>query len=771
MKKILLSLTSLLILVAMVLVITSCDDRTTDLPIYSIDGIFVSSETIYADNNNETYAEVSVKIVDDSDIPVEGEVVTFSCNVGNIEGSATTNSQGLAIVKFYDVGVIETANIVATYNEESATTQIEIIAIPSYYIDQMIATPDTIFADDNITYSTISVIVKDNDGFNVADEQVSFLSDIGNLITLATTNENGIAETTFWDVGDLGTATIEAFVGDQSASVNVEIIETPAIESVDLTVVPMILVNQVTQIRAECLNNLGEIPSDGTLINFSTNMGYFVDAEGNAIGTLYQTTIQNGIATLNMNAGTESGVCNVSAYIGEVIATESITVLPGNPVNMILVPSTDTVPVNGEDVLITAEVFDRYYNHVADGVDVAFTTTIGSIGELTYTTGGFTETTFSPGISSGIAIIEAVADSAQTSTAISVVSDAVHHIEFASTNLLEMSVQGTGGLESVDLQVNLFDMNGNFVSEPYTVYFELVSAPNGTTISESAASVNGIANVAVNSGIEPGTIIVRAYIDEYIFATRSQIVIHAGPAASVDFGIGEFNSGEEFGSGLWRVGVSALVNDIYGNPVANGTGVWFSVYGDAGETEISWANIIAQAGVGNVSVDGDSLPGVAFTALTYDGSHTNDEIYVKANIGDDDFYGWLALPLNQPVIDMVPVPAHVDFYLNGNNGQDLTAEIDIVVTDSQGNFIHDALIQLYGDRGIFQYSAGYTQGSDYHIVKTDAAGYAKAIIEFQVEEVAPAVPPPGQQTVQLNGTILGTETMDQTTIILLNYQQ
>ncbi|MBT7469715.1 MAG: hypothetical protein HN692_04830, partial [Candidatus Cloacimonetes bacterium] len=135
MKKILLSLTSLLILVAMVLVITSCDDRTTDLPIYSIDGIFVSSETIYADNNNETYAEVSVKIVDDSDIPVEGEVVTFSCNVGNIEGSATTNSQGLAIVKFYDVGVIETANIVATYNEESATTQIEIIAIPSYYID------------------------------------------------------------------------------------------------------------------------------------------------------------------------------------------------------------------------------------------------------------------------------------------------------------------------------------------------------------------------------------------------------------------------------------------------------------------------------------------------------------------------------------------------------------------------------------------------------------------------------------------------------------
>jgi len=771
MKKILLSLTSLFVLVAMVFIITSCDNRTTDLPVYSIDGITVTSDSIYADNNDETYSEISVKIVDESDIPVEGETVFFSSNVGNIDGEAVTNSQGLAIVKFYDVGNVETANIVATYNEESVTTQIDIIALPSYHLEQMTAIPDTIFADNNITYSTISVIVKDNDGFNVTDEQVSFLSDIGNLITLATTNENGIAETTFWDSGDLGIATIEAFVGNQSASVTVEIIETPAIASIELTVVPMVLVNQITQIRAECLNSLGEIPSDGTLINFTTDMGYFVDAEGNTIGTLYQTTIQNGIATLNMNAGTESGVCNVTATIGELVTAESITILPGNPVNMILVPSTDTVPVNGEDVVITAEVFDRYYNHVADGVDVAFTTTIGSIGELTYTTDGFTETTFSPGITSGIAIIEAVADSAQTSTAISVVSDAVHHIEFASTNLLEMSVQGTGGLESVDLQVNLFDMNGNFVSEPYTVYFELVSAPNGTTISDSAASVNGIANVAVNSGIEPGTVIVRAYIDENIFATRSQIVIHAGPAASVDFGIGEFNSGEEFGSGLWRVGVSALVNDIYGNPVANGTGVWFSVYGDVDETEISWANVVAQAGVGNVSVDGDSLPGVAFTSLTYDGSHTNDDIYVKANIGDDDFYGWLTLPLNQPVIDMVPVPAHVDFYLNGNTGQDLSADIDIVVTDSQGNFIHDSLIQLYADRGVFQYSAGYTQGSDYHIVKTDADGYAKAVIKFQVEEVPPGTQYPSQQSVQINGTILGTETMDQTTIILLNYEE
>jgi Secretion system C-terminal sorting domain len=70
------------------------------------------------------------------------------------------------------------------------------------------ADPDTIFFDDNFTYSTIQVFVADDDDNPVPDVWVYFDSDIGNLLHSIQTDENGIAETDFWESGDLGVANI-----------------------------------------------------------------------------------------------------------------------------------------------------------------------------------------------------------------------------------------------------------------------------------------------------------------------------------------------------------------------------------------------------------------------------------------------------------------------------------------------------------------------------------------------------------------------------------
>ncbi|MBC8415092.1 MAG: hypothetical protein H8E11_01540, partial [Candidatus Cloacimonetes bacterium] len=73
------------------------------------------------------------------------------------------------------------------------------------------AVPDTIYADDdNATYATIHVLVKDSNNFIVNEQRVNFGTNLGNIIAFDITDSTGIASVEFWDNGLPGTATIVA---------------------------------------------------------------------------------------------------------------------------------------------------------------------------------------------------------------------------------------------------------------------------------------------------------------------------------------------------------------------------------------------------------------------------------------------------------------------------------------------------------------------------------------------------------------------------------
>ncbi|MFA7543564.1 MAG: hypothetical protein WCY84_04245, partial [Candidatus Cloacimonadaceae bacterium] len=80
-------------------------------------------------------------------------------------------------------------------------------------IHKMFASPDTIYADHNITYSTITVEVRDGEGFGVPNQVVQFKAyPIGRILSYVSTDSTGIAKSTFWDDGESGVATITAIV-------------------------------------------------------------------------------------------------------------------------------------------------------------------------------------------------------------------------------------------------------------------------------------------------------------------------------------------------------------------------------------------------------------------------------------------------------------------------------------------------------------------------------------------------------------------------------
>jgi len=100
------------------------------------------------------------------------------------------------------------------------------------------AVPDTIYADNNITYSTVSVKVEDENEQPVVGVQINFSSTIGNMIYHVQTNDDGIAESHLWDSGEVGTAYINASRGGQVLSTTVTIL--PVVDSPETTIPDLI---------------------------------------------------------------------------------------------------------------------------------------------------------------------------------------------------------------------------------------------------------------------------------------------------------------------------------------------------------------------------------------------------------------------------------------------------------------------------------------------------------------------------------------------------
>ncbi len=454
---------------------------------------------------------------------------------------------------------------------------------PENYQMTLHAVPETIYRDNNVTSSTITAIVKDNNDFAVAGEVVKFRTDIGSILGSITTDSSGVAESTFWDSNDLGLATIEAFCGDASAQTQVNIIEP----------------------------------------------------------------VNNQVASI----------------------------------------AFDNAPMN-------------------------------------------------------------------------------------------IQVQGTGGQESGLLRAYLHDLNGNIIDTDQTVFFFLVNHPmgtliNGQTTSDSVSAQGGSAAVVISSGTSSGIVRVRAStFTEFgvlVSAEKSNIIIHSGPPNSVDFSISGDNSGEDMGGGLWRVEVSALLTDGYGNPVDSGTAVFFSLPEDP-----DFASVQANSYVCNENANGDTLEGTAFTYLAYEGTMTNDYVMVQVETGEFSDTDSLRLPIQNPYIDITVTPAHIDWDESNpyNPPDDQVATARVIVKDAQNNPINNQRVIFSSSLGEPVDMGTDDDNDDYTEItgQQNENGLVLKEIEFHRYECpAPGPAGPGMTSCTITATILGNVVYASSVITLFRY--
>jgi hypothetical protein len=675
--------------------------------------------------------------------------------------------------------------------------------IASYTISRMTVEPDTIYADNNITYSDVKVYVKDDSGLPVSGLTVKFMCTIGSIEAHVDTDSMGVATATFWDSGEQGLSMITAMIGKSAKTMPCMILPPPEVGEIKLNSITDIMqVGGTQNLTATVLNNLGENTLDGTLVTFQTTQGYFYNlTDGTNIGNREIVSTTNGIATVGYNAGQQKGTAVVTAKVSNVTASRTIALNPASSNFITLTPSVLSVPANSDSsVTISALVQDKYYNPVKAGTMVSFTSTKNDVafGSITPTATtneqGVAMAEFSPGIEAGYATVTATADSATASTTLQVTSNEVTYIQFVNTSQVVLQVAGTGGTESAPLTVNLKDGSGNLIDYNLPVFFTFSKNPplganiNGavfdtlTAHATAVMAINGVATVPINSGQESGTVSVRAFCyqmtGQTIQATSTSIVINAGAPEAVSLGFGDYNSGDDYGSGYWRVGISATVTDHWGNPVQYGTSVFFSV---PDSLEYDWMTVKADAYVGNESVDGDSLAGTAFSYICYDGSHSNDWVTLRVEANNYTAICEMKLPMNQLTLTVAPEWGHVDFEAGAQSPMNGRSRVYVDLYDQLGNYIHDAIINGISDRGLFDlpdteyqipnynYGSATSSNNDNHLVRTNEDGHAELVVLFDDDEVTATDPPPGEQNVQITVYVMGTDITDNCNVLLLDY--
>ncbi|RMF07230.1 MAG: hypothetical protein D6762_08005 [Candidatus Neomarinimicrobiota bacterium] len=547
-----------------------------------------------------------------------------------------------------------------------------------YYLN-MSASNSTIQVDNGQTWSDVTALVTNRRGFPIPGLAVRFTlnpPDIGVLSAeTVLTDSAGKATVRFEDTGNVdhvGTAAIQArfahpLFGTLTDSVQVSIaspvnyvLTANAIPvAIDLASGDRINVGEdvagpdaYTLIVATLKDQNGN-PVAGQLLSFSPTV---LGAPSGSLDIYSTATNSDGLASVlfedggaavdNPGTPTYEGVVVLVQLNEDIQSSARFNVYAGEtdvwPYRIILSTDTDVIQLdNGATkAQITARLLNRA-NRPLPNLEIAFNASLGFIAEsaITDSTGSvvtdFTDLGNPEDV--GISTIQVAFDhpsfgSVSDSLLISIedpsFSGTPAYIEIPPSNPNRIMVVGGGGRESTTIKAEVYDENGVLVDSPTLVTFTLgPNVPEGANlnnagISDTAYTVNGVASVSLNSGTRPGPVRVTASVElsdgSTITATRdNQAIIVTGPAYYI-FPDTDPTSLEPIGGGMYRMEVAAMVYDLWFNPVADTTGVYWTLEPSPLDSDsILQAFVEGVSFTGNENLSGQTYSGVAFSTVVY----------------------------------------------------------------------------------------------------------------------------------------------------------
>ena len=399
--------------------------------------------------------------------------------------------------------------------------------------------PESIPADGRST-SRITATVKDAFGNNVgAGHMVTFSTTAGTITPQSVyTNSSGIATTTLTAPVSPGVALISASCEGVWEVAEITFIPT-GVSNMLLSANPVELVaNGINQsiITATVYDSAGNYVSDGTLIRFEIVKPDSIGNYGNIVST--RPTV-GGSATTTYTSGTRESAIYIraSSIVGSDTLVDSVQVrlLAGPPATIDIRIDSTELHANGQSIaMIEAHIYDLFGNPVRGGLEVRFSSSLGTI-----TPSSITDT-------AGVARAQLRADYTIGEATITVTCyDAIGfgQVRFVPTTaqniilVVDKPTLVANGEDTTRVTASVYDPGGNLCSDGVPVYFEIQGPiPGGHILPSRVLTTGGKAQTTLRADtVAVGQRLVRAYVVQGTdtFSATYPVKFIAGPPVNI----------------------------------------------------------------------------------------------------------------------------------------------------------------------------------------------------------------------------------------------
>jgi uncharacterized Zn ribbon protein len=237
--------------------------------------------------------------------------------------------------------------------------------------------------------------------------------------------------------------------------------------------------------------------TNGTNVDFITTLGNVSPSSD---------TTEEGAAVTTLTSELIKGTARVTAISGPAQGWVDVVFTVGSPFYINVVADPTSISLNGQTSDIRATVKDIGGNNVADGTEVTFVTTLGTLGSDTViktTTSGVAEAVLTSGTTAGTAVITATADSRYHTTQVVFNPDP----PYAVTVTADPMAIPANGVSTSAIRAKVTDQYGNAVVDGIACHF---STTLGTVWPSFDTTLHGVAETTLTSSEDLGLATVTA---------------------------------------------------------------------------------------------------------------------------------------------------------------------------------------------------------------------------------------------------------------------
>gem|GEM_PF-1212478 len=498
-----------------------------------------------------TAAALTATVRDQFNNLIGGTIVTFTASTGSTDPvTNTTNAAGVA-TSTVTSNIIGPTVVTATADSRWGTAIVTFTPGLPFTVT-LVAVPPSIPIGGST--STVTATVVDKYGNRVADgTTVAFTSTLGSMAPPTRPTSNGLATVTLTSGNIAGIALVTATAGIAVGTLPVTFTSGPPFTVTVAAFPTSTVVGAPVVITAAVRDQFANPVPDGTVVAFTTSLGSIAPPTGTTTGGTVAAVLTSSVV----------GAAIVTATAGGKWGTTNVTFTPGLPFTITVLASPLVIPIGGYTSTVTATARDQYGNLVSDGTRIDFSTSLGSISPLfAGTVNGRVNTILTSGNTIGVARVHAYSGVATGFVDVTFTVGLPYTVIMMAQPPTIPVATGTSVISAT-----VRDIGNNPVANGTLVTF---SASLGSIVPIVTTTNNGVAQATLSASTVAGTAVVIATAGTVSGTTT--VVFVSGPPANMTL----LASPTSIPIGGATAAVTATIRDLYGNLVANGTGVSFA---------------------------------------------------------------------------------------------------------------------------------------------------------------------------------------------------